>query len=625
MNFLLELKRSVLLGICATPLLAMISCGGGSSPSPTAPPIARTKYVKVCINGEEAGTGLCPLDPSLNKGLQPTDWGCTRDKDTGLTWEASNPYRKQITSTTSNGTLAFTNFTTTTLLQLELTTPPDPDVPQTTYFAYPDAGELASDSNALGYAKHLNSLNVSDAFCGMKQWRIPHSSELIKLSITYLQGTYIKGLPPIPANLLIDPFFPDTLNEPYITSAAPNPRAGSGKVDGEDLYTDNVWFQGNGLATLTQPITGSLVAYTKRQYQRPLRLVADPCATCFEVATTTGTRWLTQSTVLTDGRVLVTGGSTAFAEVYDPQSTSWSQVPGLPATGLPVNRHSSTLLPNGKVLIAGGVNANNSPINRTWLFDPVSNTLQAGPNLATVHSGHTATALGSKGVVIAGGDCVSGAALCYSGSTELYDATTNTVTTLAPMPVPVKHAAAALLSGNKIFVAGGSSDTVRSAAQIYDVSTNTWRVLTTNLSSPRLYHTATELQDGRVLIVGGYSAQAGTGGRWNSSDIYDPATDKIALGPNMQFRRFTHTATLLADGRVLVTGGAGILNDNTSTNAVEYFDPTLNQWLETCSLITPRGGHSAALLRDGSILIAGGVENGVMGNNSLISAQIWRR
>jgi hypothetical protein len=622
MNRILTLKPSLLAGACTTVFLMLTACGGGGSPAPSAaPPVSTLKYVKICINGDEAGKGSCPTNPGLNYGTKPTDWGCTRDLATGLTWEVSRPYRNEVTR---EDDLLFTNYTTQTLQQIERVTDPDPVIPQTTYLLYPTAIEISAENNALGYANTLNALDVTEALCGMKQWRIPHSSELVKLSINYLLDTYIPGQPRIPANLLVDDFFPDTLNEPYLTSSL-TPYGGMGKDGSPDLYTDNVWFSGDGIASLAQPPAGTVFAYTERKTRRALRLVADPCATCFAVADAVGTRWLTQSTVLKNGKVLVTGGSTTFAEVYDPSTQVWSQIPGMPTTGLPINRHTSTLLPNGNVLIVGGVDASNSHSQKTWLFDPIANTWIAGPNMTDRHAGHTATQLGNGNIVIVGGDCPFGAQPCYSGSTELYDASANRFTSLAPMPFPVKHGAAALVAGNKIFVAGGVSGAASAVAQMYDTATNTWRVLSTTLSAPRYYHTATALQDGRVLIVGGYNGQAGTGGRWNSSNIYDPATDRISLGQNMQTRRFTHTATLLADGQVLVTGGAGLLNDGTSTKSVEYFDPVSNQWLETCSLLTPRGGHTAALLNDGSLLIAGGIEAGANGSNSLKTAQIWRR
>jgi hypothetical protein len=611
--------------LLAASLLALTACGGGSPPQAAAPtttttPTPTSKYIRVCLSGEDAGTGNCPAEPELGNGVKPTDWGCTRDTDTGLTWEVSIPRR---ISTGTN--FLFTNYTRTDFYQTEITSLPDPNIPQTTSQAYVTAGDISEKSNALGYANSLNALPAINAVCGMKQWRIPHEDELIKLSITYLQGTYIQGLPLIAANLLLDPYFPGTANEPYLTSSFLAPNAGTGR-DGEDLYTDNVWFRNGGLATLANPTTGSIYDRNKRKDTRALRLVADPCATCYAVPNNTGTRWLTQSTVLPNGKVLVTGGGGPnFAELYDPVAATWSLVQGLPNSGLPKERHSSTLLPNGTVLIVGGVDSSNTSMSKTWLFDPTTNLLLAGPNTATVHAGHTATTLANGKVVIAGGDCTFGSALCNSGSTEIYDVTANAFTSLAPMPIPVKHAAAALIGANKIFVAGGISGSVKSDAQVYDASTNSWRVLSTTLASPRLYHTATALQDGRVLVIGGYSAQAGSGGRWDSSDIYNPATDKISQGPSMQTKRFTHTATLLVDGRVLVTGGSGALNDDTSTKSVEYFDPKSNQWLESCELLQARGGHTAALLQDGSLLISGGIERALSVSNPLYSAQIWRR
>jgi hypothetical protein len=107
----------------------------------------------------------------------------------------------------------------------------------------------------------------------------------------------------------------------------------------------------------------------------------------------------------------------------------------------------------------------------------------------------------------------------------------------------------------------------------------------------RVYHRATLLADGRVLVIGGYLA---------SVEIYSPATNTWAPAPSMSIGRAGHTATLLSDGRVLVAGGA------TNHPSAEIYDPGTNAWTPTPSMSSSRQFPTATLLSDGRVLVTGG-------------------
>ncbi|MEO8330468.1 MAG: kelch repeat-containing protein [Candidatus Nanopelagicales bacterium] len=126
------------------------------------------------------------------------------------------------------------------------------------------------------------------------------------------------------------------------------------------------------------------------------------------------------------------------------------------------------------------------------------------------------------------------------------------------------------------------------------------------LSTPRAVHQATRLTDGRVLFTGGCSS-SGCGGveQAGVSDLYDPATGQLEAGPMMVVPRLSHTATLLDDGRVLVVGGY-VGEGAPPTSSIEVFDPTTEAFTALGSLQKARADHTATLLRDGRVVIAGG-------------------
>jgi len=325
--------------------------------------------------------------------------------------------------------------------------------------------------------------------------------------------------------------------------------------------------------------------------------------------------------------------------------------------------HTANLLSDGKVLLAGGWNTDiTSPLSGCEIFDPTADSgvgaFSATGSLNTARSYHTASLLADGKVLVAGGNDGAG----NLSTVELFDPTAGTFSTTGSMSVPrIYHSAVRLLNG-KILVTGGygSSGSPISSSEIYDPGTGTFAA-TGSMNSARFFHTSTLLQDGTVLITGGKnigvdalqsaeifdpSANSGTGAftstgdmltfRYHhtatllnsgkvlivggsqgsdnpiaSAEIYDPATGKFQATGSMAVARADHTATLLADGKVLITGGRQTLNDSSALDTAEVYDPASGTFSNAGSVGSAHTDHTATLLQDGNVLIVGG-SNGVL-------------
>jgi N-acetylneuraminic acid mutarotase len=179
------------------------------------------------------------------------------------------------------------------------------------------------------------------------------------------------------------------------------------------------------------------------------------------------------------------------------------------------------------------------------------------------------------------------------------------------------HTATRLQDGRVLVVGGYDfvNGIVYSDAEIYDPLTGSW-LSAGNLSIARGAHTATLLQDGRVLIAGGFSPH--TSDTFSSAEIYDPVTNTWSITGNLNTARFYHTSNLLNDGRVLVAGGSSYTDEPFSS--VEIYDPVVGTWSNAGSLNDARLEHSANLLPDGKVLIAGGYDSNY---SALASAEIY--
>jgi hypothetical protein len=175
----------------------------------------------------------------------------------------------------------------------------------------------------------------------------------------------------------------------------------------------------------------------------------------------------------------------------------------------------------------------------------------------------------------------------------------------ATLSLPRAHHTATVMQDGRVLIAGGTRnpDEHLNDTEILDPASGTITI-SAPLLTPRHDFTATALLDGRVLVVGGYNARDG----WlDDAEIYDPETDSWSSAPPIFPHGVHHSATRLQDGRVLVVGGC--IGSGVCTEKTEIFDPAMDAWIETAPLETERASQAAVLLKDGRVLLVGG-DNG---------------
>jgi hypothetical protein len=329
-------------------------------------------------------------------------------------------------------------------------------------------------------------------------------------------------------------------------------------------------------------------------------------------------RYSHTATLLPGGEVLIVGGTDpvymsgigldsagASAEVYDPSKMSFVKTGSLITARY---AHTATLLSSGQALLTGGWY-----VSTAELYDPASGTFSATGNLTTVRSEHTATRLSDGRVLLVGGNDANGVALA---SAEIYDPATRTFSATGGMTTARAQHVAALLQNGSVLVAGGANSAgALASAEIFDPATGVFSAAGSMLAA-RIGPTATTLGNGKVLIAGGDLA---------SAELYDPGSGSFAMTGSMSVPRSLHTATLRADGTVLVAGGATTTYRNpicipnvpighvcwpasvhVPTAATEVYDPATGTFTPHDSLAQARESHTATLLANGYVLIAGG-------------------
>ena len=266
--------------------------------------------------------------------------------------------------------------------------------------------------------------------------------------------------------------------------------------------------------------------------------------------------------------------------------------------------HTATLLPNGQVLIAGGFSGGQNSLASAETFDPAQEKFASAGNMSVSRSGHTATLLPNGKVLIAGG--YNGD---YLASAELYDPAARTFTPANTMRAARSGHVAVLLPNGKVLLAGGVGVgwTFLKSAELYDPSTNSFTA-TGDMLAERESHTATLLNNGQVLIAGGHKGRRAAITIYSSAELYDPATGRFSATRDMTRIRHKHGATLLADGRVLIVGGADQRDGRPAYTSVEIYNPTAGTFTAARDMNSPRYKlqDTVILLNNGSVLVAGG-------------------
>jgi len=311
------------------------------------------------------------------------------------------------------------------------------------------------------------------------------------------------------------------------------------------------------------------------------------------------------ATLLRNGKVLIAGGTDgrgkvlASAELYDPVRDRWTPAGSMGETRI---GHTATLLPSGKVLMVGGlVMPFPAPsLASTELYDPATNAWSIGAPMIESRTRHTATPLPDGRVLVVGGLNVTlhdgGLFPSQPRGAEIYDPTANRWSTTAPIGFRRLGQTATLLPDGRVLVAGGQDDSGRflKSTEIYDAVQDRW-ISAAPMATARFGHVATLMPDGDVLVAGGLG-EVNLG--LTTAELYDPRTNLWVTVASMAESHSADTATLLRTGLVLVVGATG-------ASRAELYDLAHNRW----SLTGPsmdRYQHSATRLSDGRVLIVGG-------------------
>jgi len=329
-------------------------------------------------------------------------------------------------------------------------------------------------------------------------------------------------------------------------------------------------------------------------------------------------RYAHTATLLPNGRVLIAAGFNgsatyySSAELYDPSTRTFTLTDSI---GTARVWHTATMLPTGKVLVAGGYDGSGT-VFAAELYTPTDKggvIIPAWP-MKTPRYGHTATRLNNGKVLIAGGYTLGGSQVPLVNAAELYDPATGNFAYTAGSMTRARHGhTATLLNNGKVLIAGGKDNTIDptfqlASAELYDPTTETFTFTAANMVYSREDHTATLLPDGTVLIAGGYGYDYfnGRSQLHPSAEIYSPASNTFNYDSSMGAARRLHTATLLNNGEVLLAGGKGydVWGNYVALNTAERYRPSVHSFAYTSFMSYPRLDHTATLLPDGRVLVA---------------------
>jgi hypothetical protein len=271
--------------------------------------------------------------------------------------------------------------------------------------------------------------------------------------------------------------------------------------------------------------------------------------------------------------------------------------PDRAAIGGPSPAPNATISPSASASPSAGPSASARPSAgpSAVVVPPRAAAWTATGRMITPRTGHMALLLLDGRVLVVGGCCNAGDSL---NSAELYDPGRGTWASTGSMVGRIDTSATAtLLADGKVLVAGGRSPTTGAlaSAELYDPIRGNWTA-TGSMAAPYFSHSATRLLDGKVLVVGILDVDGST-----SAEVYDPvsATWTATGAPPVASGL---TATLLPDGKVLLAG-----NDSPPGGpSAELYDPISGTWALTGNMITSRFGHTATLLPNGKVLVAGG-------------------
>jgi hypothetical protein len=347
------------------------------------------------------------------------------------------------------------------------------------------------------------------------------------------------------------------------------------------------------------------------------------------------TRQRHSATLLSDGRLLVAGGAydfwgeaaTATCEIFDPTTETWSS-----AASMSVARssHTATLLPSGKVLVTGGYNGGGYALSSAELYDPTNDQWSTLDAMSYGRYRHQAIVLNSDEILVVGGrqgNIDGGGAMTIwapVSTCEIYHVSTDTWSAAASMNEVRVECGLALLPDGRVLAAGGINDTLvisdwgQPASQTCEIYDPVTDAWTTT----------DWLQSARNfvrLVTLDDNTVLSVGGEYDQfalydSEIYDVYNATWSQTDSLGSPRIVAEVLKLPNGDVMTIGGWAYLWSS-QTSTVETYSVNDADWSPLASLSVDRGWHTATLLGNGDIIVAGGT-----GSNGqpLQSTEIYR-
>jgi hypothetical protein len=296
------------------------------------------------------------------------------------------------------------------------------------------------------------------------------------------------------------------------------------------------------------------------------------------------------SVLLPNGKVLVAGGEASTqqstAELYDPATNTWKATASM-STPRSYYANGAVKLASGKVLVAGGYYGPIGTQATAEIYDGTTSLWTSAGSMLNGRDLHTLTLLSSGLAVAAGGRTQGGGAT--TATVDVYDPVANAWTATNPMASARYYHAAVLLGNGKVFVIGGQNPSVALAAtELYDPVTKTWA------AGPSMAVGRTNFA---AIWIPSVSKVLVTGGGMVATELYSQATNTWSAGPPTSSARSAPTLTLLQSGKVLVTGNG----------TAEIYDPVTSTWAPFSSMVASRSQHAATLLGSGAVLVSGGL------------------
>jgi hypothetical protein len=316
--------------------------------------------------------------------------------------------------------------------------------------------------------------------------------------------------------------------------------------------------------------------------------------------------------LLGNGTVLVTGGQnvagviTAATEIFQPVDGSWTQGP---AMGSPRLGHSSLRLDDGRLLVIGGISdfgANTqTPMPSAEIYDPGARSWAGTGPMPTAVLQPAAVLLPDSRVLIAGGSLDGRVG---TAAVQVYDPPTNLWTAARPMSTARRGPALLLLQNGKVLVAGGAVDTANGSlatAELYDPAANAWSPAP-SMSAPHAHGLFTLLSDGKAFVAGGVDFQGGNAVSVTATDVYDPAGNIWTAMSPLRSGRAVGAGALLGNGLYIALGGYRIRAGVAAQATDELYDPSTGRWALLPPMADARAGASVVALAGNRALAVGG-------------------